>query len=79
MTVPVMADPAIADATRSQRPEGAPRITDVDRSGSWYRHALKGVTRPYPHSLRFLEDQGNWYTPFNRPGMPGPYDIRGWH
>ena len=27
----------------------------------------------------FLEDQGNWYTPFNHPGMTGRYDIRGWH
>jgi hypothetical protein len=37
------------------------------------------VSQPYPASLRFLEDQGNWYTPFNRPGMLPPYDIRGWH
>lgn len=62
-----------------QRPPGAPVITSVDHPGAWYTAALHGVTRPYPYSLRFLEDQGNWHTPFNRPGMPGPYDIRGWH
>jgi len=69
----------IAGVNPSQRPGGAPQILTVNRSGEWYRMALHGVTRPYPHSLRFLEDQGNWYTPFNRPGMPGRYDIRGWH
>ena len=69
----------IAGADPSQRPVDAPRITVVDRTGQWYIGALHGVTRPYPHSLRFLEDQGNWYTPFTRPGMPGRYDIRGWH
>lgn len=62
-----------------ERPVGAPVITTVDHPGTWYTRALHGVSRPYPYSLRFLEDQGNWYTPFNRPGMPGRYDIRGWH
>jgi len=41
--------------------------------------ALHGIVPPAPDSLRFLRDQGNWYTPFSRPGMPGLYDIRGWH
>lgn len=69
----------IAGTQPSQRPSTAPRITTVDHPGAWYTFALHGVTRPYPQSLRFLEDQGNWHTPFNRPGMPGRYDIRGWH
>lgn len=69
----------IAGVNPSQRPEGAPKIVTVNRTGEWYRAALHGVTRPYPYSLRFLEDQGNWHIPFNRPGMPGRYDIRGWH
>lgn len=73
------ADYPIAGVDPSQRPVGAPVITSVDRDANWYNQALHGVTRPYPSSLRFLEDQGNWYTPFNHPGMPGPYDIRGWH
>lgn len=41
--------------------------------------ALTGVEPPYPASLRFLEDQGAWHTPFIHPGMTGPYDIRRWH
>lgn len=69
----------IAGTQPSQRPRGAPVITTVDRTPEWYRHALTGVSRPYPNSLSFLENQGNWYTPFTRPGMPGRYDIRGWY
>jgi len=69
----------IAGTTPSERPAGAPTITTVEKDQAWYAHALSGVTKPYPPSLSFLEDQGNWHTPFNRPGMPAPYDIRGWH
>ena len=72
-------DHPIAGVTPWQRPQGAPTITAVDRSGDWYTRALHGVSRPYPYSLRFLEDQGNWHTPFNRPGMLRWYDLRGWH
>lgn len=68
----------IAGIDPSQRPEGAPVVTEVTKNAAWYQQALTGVAEPYPGSLRFLEDQGAWYTPFNRPGMP-PYDIRGWH
>ena len=75
----VGAEYPIAGTRPSQRPDGAPRIAEVDHPGSWYTKALHGVSRPYPFSLRFLEDQGNWYTPFNRPGMPGRYDVRGWY
>ena len=63
----------------SQRPSGAPVIAQVQKGLGWYAQALTGVSQPYPESLRFLEDQGNWYTPFNHPGMPGRYDIRGWY
>ena len=69
----------IAGATPYQRPVSAPTITRVQHNSVWYAHALTGITQPYPGSLRFLENQGNWYTPFNHPGMTGPYDIRGWH
>jgi hypothetical protein len=69
----------IAGTQPSQRPQGAPAIDSVQRTPDWYEHALTGVSRPYPYSLRFLEYQGNWHTPFNHPGMHGPYDIRGWH
>lgn len=42
--------------------------------------ATHGIEQPVPdHIKHFLKDQGAWYTPFSRPGMTGPYDIRGWH
>jgi len=69
----------VAGITPYQRPANAPVITDFEKNTNWYAEALHGVTRPYPSSLRFLEDQGPWSTPFNRPGMLPPYDIRGWH
>ena len=69
----------VAGTAPHQRLEGAPIITSYPKDAAWYQQALRGVNRPYPASLRFLEDQGAWHTPFNRPGMPGPYDIRGWH
>lgn len=75
----VRADYPIAGVTPDQRPQGAPVVTSVERDQNWYAWALRGISQPYPNSLKFLENQGNWYTPFTRPGAPGPYDIRGLH
>jgi hypothetical protein len=61
------------------RPVGAPTITEVRHDQAWYVRALTGVSQPIPPSLGWLEYQGNWYTPFIRPGMLPRYDIRGWH
>jgi hypothetical protein len=69
----------IAGLQPSERPQGAPVIQEVQKEPGWYSRALTGISKPYPNSLRFLEDQGNWYTPFNHPGMHGRYDIRGWY
>ena len=69
----------IAGTTPSKRPVDAPVITENIKDGNWYAQALRGVDRPYPYSLRFLEDQGDWFNPFLKPGMTGPYDLRGWH
>ena len=69
----------IAGTQPSQRPVGAPTIEAVLKQPDWYKRALTGVSQPYPQSLYFLENQGNWDTPFNRPGAPGRYDIRGWY
>lgn len=69
----------IAGTTPWQRPANAPVVTEVIKPEGWYDRALVGIEPPYPASLRFLEDQGNWFTPFIHPGMPAPYDIRGWH
>lgn len=70
---------AIAGTQPSERPVGAPVIREVRKPRGWYGRALTGISQPYPASLRFLEDQGNWYTPFNHPGMDGRYDIRHWY
>jgi hypothetical protein len=81
LMIPVLVHGAsfIAGAEPYQRPAAAPVITTVNHDQDWYMRALHGITRPYPANLRFLEDQGNWYTPFNHPGATGRYDIRNWY
>ena len=69
----------VAGLIPSQRPANAPVITQMAKDGAWYAQALAGVVPPYPASLRFLEDQGAWFNPFQRPGATGPYDIRNWY
>ncbi|OQX31580.1 MAG: hypothetical protein B0D96_05140 [Candidatus Sedimenticola endophacoides] len=78
--IPLQADAyPIAGVNPDQRPAGAPVIQMVNKDQAWYAQALTGVVMPQQVNLRFLESQGNWFTPFTRPGMTGPYDIRGWH
>ena len=62
-------DPAV-------RPAGAPVIARFEQTPAWKAQALKGISAPQA-GLRFLDDQGAWYTPFDRPNQKGPYDIRG--
>lgn len=69
----------VAGVKPDQRPANAPAITKMDKPRSWYDRAVTGIVPPYPASFRFIDHQGNWYTPFNNPGMLTPYDIRGWH
>jgi hypothetical protein len=69
----------VSGLTPYERPSDAPVLEQVIKDNVWYQNALTGISTPYPYSLRFLENQGNWYTPFNHPGMTGPYDIRGWY
>jgi len=69
----------VAGVNADQRAANAPVIKTVRKPQSWYSQALKGVSTPYPYSLHFLENQGNWFNPFLHPGMHGRYDIRGWH
>ncbi len=69
----------IAGTTPAQRPANAPIIEWVQHNRTWYQQALTGINPPYPRSLYFLDNQGNWYTPFTRPGMSAPYDLRGWY
>lgn len=69
----------IAGTQPDRRPEGAPFIRTYEKDKDWYANALTGLEQPYPYSFRFLEDQGAWHTPFTRPGMLKPYDVRQWH
>ena len=72
-------DVFVAGVHPERRPENAPTITTFDKTDAWYAQALAGVSEPVPPSLKFLDDQGAWFTPFTHPGMTGPYDIRHWH
>lgn len=75
----VLAQYPVAGAEPDERLPGAPKITEFVKTPAWYDQALHGLEPPYPSSMQFLEDQGPWYTPFNHPGMTGPYDLRDWH
>ena len=72
-------NPFIAGVHPERRPEGAPVIVGFEKPAEWYEQALHGISEPYPYSLKFLEDQGAWFSPFIHPGMTGRYDIRHWH
>lgn len=69
----------VAGVAPDRRPANAPKVMVAMHPQAWYVRAVSGVVAPYPQSLFFLDNQGDWFTPFNRAGMPGPYDIRGWH
>jgi hypothetical protein len=69
---------AVAGLQPDRRP-AAPVVTEVARTGEWYARAFTGIALPYPWSLRFVNEQGSWHTPFREPGMTGKYDLRGWH
>jgi hypothetical protein len=69
----------VAGTAPAERPAGAPKLDKYEKPHGWYSRALSGLQPPYPASLGFLEDQQGWFTPFDHPGMTGPYDIRNWH
>lgn len=68
----------VAGLNPSARPTNAPVITVFEPADAWKQQALRGIQEPQT-GLGFLKDQGVWYTPFNRPNLPGRYDIRGLH
>ncbi len=69
----------VAGLKPDQRPAGAPVISFMQKDAAWYSRALSGVSKPYPPSLWFLDNQGAWFNPFQHPGMLPPYDIRSRH
>ena len=66
----------VAGLDPAGRPLDAPMLTQFEQTPAWQAQAVKGIAEPRS-GLAFLKDQGAWYTPFNRPGLSGPYDIRG--
>ena len=72
-------DVVVAGVQPDQRPANAPVIKEMQKNRAWYDNAVTGISPPFPASFKFLDFQGNWYSPFIRPGMIGRYDIRGWH
>lgn len=73
------AEPYVAGTKPDQRPANAPHLATYNQTPELLAKATAGISQPLPPTLKFLNDQGAWYTPFNRPGMPGLYDIRGLH
>lgn len=69
----------VAGLAPYERPAGAPVLREFARPPAWTVDATRGIAQPLPAGLRFIADQGAWYTPFTRPGMPGRYDIRHLH
>ena len=61
-----------------ERPVGAPVIHEFAPGEGWAGRAVRGLGEPLT-GVGFLKDQGAWYTPFDRPNLPGRYDIRGLH
>ena len=73
------ADRYLAGSAPFQRPANAPVIKSRNVTPELRALALRGVVEPVPASLKFLNDQGAWYTPFDQAGMPGYYDLRQLH
>lgn len=71
--------PVVAGLTPYERPAGAPVVRAFAQSPEWLRQATRGIAGALPSGLKFVADQGAWYTPFTEPGMPGYYDIRNLH
>lgn len=64
----------------SKRPGGAPVISAYEPAEQARARLEAGVSEPVPESVgKMIEQQEAWYTPFARPGMPGPYDLLGRH
>jgi hypothetical protein len=72
------AAPAVAGLTPFERPAGAPVISSFAPSEAWKQRAVRGIDEPQ-NGLKFLNDQGAWYSPFLQPNLPGRYDIRQMH
>lgn len=78
LTVAFAQTAEVAGLRPYQRPAGAPVIERFEATDAWKAKATKGIGEPQT-GIGFLKDQGAWYTPFDRPNLPGRYDIRRLH
>lgn len=69
----------IAGLAPNHRPEHTPVIREYAVSEQQRKQALTGISQPTSSGFAFIDDQQAWFTPFNRPGMIGYYDLRTWH
>lgn len=73
-------DYPVAGLQPHSRPTGAPVIKEVVKNQIIVNKELWGIEPPLPPNIaNFLSNQGNWFTPFSRPGMLSPYDLRNKH
>lgn len=68
----------MAGLRSDQRPVGAPVIERFEQSDAWRAKALTGIGEPQT-GVGFSRIRGAQSTPFNRPNLPGRYDIRRMH
>lgn len=61
-----------------ERPVGYPVVVGYEGLDRWKEQAVRGLGQPVV-GLKFMDDQGAWYTPFNRANLLGRYDLRGLH
>jgi len=71
--------PPVAGLKPDRRPEGAPTVQQTAVDAATRNARLAGISEPWPGNVERIAEQGTWYSPMFRPGMPGPYDLRGWH
>lgn len=69
----------VAGLQPDRRPDAAPVVRNDLVDASIKQARLIGITTPWPGNVERIAEQGAWYSPMFRPGMVGPYDLRGWH
>lgn len=69
----------VAGLKPDRRPEGAPVVQPVPVNAATKSARLAGISEPWPGNVERIAEQGPWYSPMFRPGLTGPYDLRGLH
>ncbi|MDR0274866.1 MAG: hypothetical protein LBI48_05935 [Burkholderiaceae bacterium] len=69
----------VAGLHPDRRPDAVPQLEEAARTPDQLERALRGIEKPVPGNVASIAATGNWWVPLRRPGMTGPYDLRGWH